>query len=40
MRQFTAAEVLAAVEEYGDLLADLLTPGPKLPAAELPCVAG
>jgi bifunctional non-homologous end joining protein LigD len=30
-RQFTAAEVLDRVEEYGDLLADLLTPGPAVP---------
>jgi bifunctional non-homologous end joining protein LigD len=31
VRQFTAAEVLARAEEYGDLMADLLVPGPKLP---------
>jgi bifunctional non-homologous end joining protein LigD len=30
-RQFTAGEVLDRVEENGDLLADLLTPGPMLP---------
>ena len=30
-RQYPAAEVLERVEEYGDLLADLLTPGPELP---------
>jgi bifunctional non-homologous end joining protein LigD len=30
-RQFPATEVLARVEEHGDLLADLLTPGPALP---------
>jgi bifunctional non-homologous end joining protein LigD len=30
-RQFTAAEVLDRVEEHGDLLADLLVPGPALP---------
>jgi bifunctional non-homologous end joining protein LigD len=30
-RQFPAPEVLDRVEEYGDLLADLLTPGPRLP---------
>lgn len=30
-RQFTAPEVLDRVESYGDLLADLLTPGPRLP---------
>ena len=29
-RQFTAAEVLERVEEHGDLLADLLTLGPRL----------
>jgi len=29
-RQFTAAEVLERVEEHGDLLADLLTRGPRL----------
>jgi bifunctional non-homologous end joining protein LigD len=32
VRQFTAAEVLERVEEYGDLLADLLEPGPPVPA--------
>ncbi len=32
-RQYTAGEVLQRVEEYGDLLADLLEPGPALPAA-------
>jgi len=31
-RQFTAAEVLDRVERHGDLLEDLLTPGPELPA--------
>jgi bifunctional non-homologous end joining protein LigD len=31
-RQYPAAEVLDRVEEYGDLLADLLTPGPAVPA--------
>ncbi|GAA2694465.1 non-homologous end-joining DNA ligase [Actinoplanes palleronii] len=30
-RQFTPAEVLARAEEHGDLLADLLRPGPALP---------
>jgi bifunctional non-homologous end joining protein LigD len=30
-RQFAATEVLDRVEEHGDLLADLLTPGPALP---------
>jgi bifunctional non-homologous end joining protein LigD len=30
-RQFTAQEVLERVEEYGDLLENLLTPGPRLP---------
>jgi bifunctional non-homologous end joining protein LigD len=30
-RQFSAAEVLARVDRHGDLLADLLTPGPALP---------
>jgi bifunctional non-homologous end joining protein LigD len=30
-RQFTAAEVLERVERHGDLLADLLSPGPALP---------
>ncbi|WP_306206791.1 non-homologous end-joining DNA ligase [Actinoplanes sp. RD1] len=30
-RQFTAAEVLERVGEHGDLLADLLTPGPPVP---------
>ena len=30
-RQFGPAEVLDRVEEYGDLLADLLNPGPRLP---------
>jgi bifunctional non-homologous end joining protein LigD len=30
-RQFTAAEVLDRVEEHGDLLAELLTPGPAVP---------
>jgi bifunctional non-homologous end joining protein LigD len=30
-RQFDAREVLERVEEYGDLLEDLLTPGPRLP---------
>jgi bifunctional non-homologous end joining protein LigD len=31
VRQFTAAEVLARAEEYGDLLVDLLAGGPELP---------
>jgi len=31
VRQFTAAEVLARFDEYGDLLADLLAPGPRVP---------
>jgi bifunctional non-homologous end joining protein LigD len=31
VRQFVAGEVLERVEEHGDLLADLLTPGPRLP---------
>ena len=30
-RQFGAAEVLERVEQHGDLLADLLTPGPTVP---------
>ncbi len=30
-RQYDAREVLERVEEHGDLLADLLTPGPRLP---------
>jgi bifunctional non-homologous end joining protein LigD len=30
-RQFTSAEVLDRVERHGDLLADLLRPGPELP---------
>ena len=30
-RQFTAGEVLQRVAEHGDLLADLLIPGPRLP---------
>ena len=30
-RQYRAAEVLARVERHGDLLSDLLTPGPELP---------
>jgi bifunctional non-homologous end joining protein LigD len=30
-RQFTAGEVLDRVDAHGDLLADLLTPGPRLP---------
>ena len=30
-RQYPAGDVLQRVEEYGDLLADLLTPGPELP---------
>ncbi len=33
MRQFSAAEVLERVEEYGDLLAPLLEKGKRLPAA-------
>jgi bifunctional non-homologous end joining protein LigD len=33
VRQFTAAEVLARIEEYGDLMADLLSRGPKVPVA-------
>ena len=31
VRQFTAAEVLSRIEEYGDLLADLIDGGPELP---------
>jgi bifunctional non-homologous end joining protein LigD len=31
VRQFTAAEVLARVDEYGDLMADLLDGGPEVP---------
>lgn len=31
-RQFTSAEVLARIQEYGDLLAGALEPGPELPA--------
>ncbi len=31
VRPFTAAEVLARTDAYGDLLADLLSPGPDLP---------
>jgi bifunctional non-homologous end joining protein LigD len=31
-RQFTAGELLERVERHGDLLADLLTAGPALPA--------
>jgi bifunctional non-homologous end joining protein LigD len=31
-RQFGAAEVLDRVEQHGDLLADLLTPGPAVPS--------
>ncbi|RKR89838.1 bifunctional non-homologous end joining protein LigD [Micromonospora pisi] len=31
VRQFTAAEVLDRAQEYGDLMAELLVPGPKLP---------
>ncbi|HEX5543787.1 MAG TPA: non-homologous end-joining DNA ligase [Micromonospora sp.] len=31
-RQFTAAEVLTRVDEYGDLMAPLLNPGPEVPA--------
>ncbi|MFI5934916.1 non-homologous end-joining DNA ligase [Actinoplanes sp. NPDC051494] len=34
-RQLTAAEVLDRVADHGDLLADLLTPGPSLPPASL-----
>jgi bifunctional non-homologous end joining protein LigD len=30
-RQFPAAEVLERIDTHGDLLADLLTPGPRLP---------
>jgi len=30
-RQYPASEVLQRVDEHGDLLADLLTPGPALP---------
>jgi bifunctional non-homologous end joining protein LigD len=30
-RQFSAGEVLDRIDQYGDLLADLLTPGPRLP---------
>ncbi|WFE25287.1 non-homologous end-joining DNA ligase [Solwaraspora sp. WMMD791] len=32
VRQFTAAEVLDRIDEYGDLLADLLTVGPPVPS--------
>ncbi|HYN97167.1 MAG TPA: non-homologous end-joining DNA ligase [Pilimelia sp.] len=32
VRQLGAAEVLARIDEYGDMLADLLSPGPELPA--------
>jgi bifunctional non-homologous end joining protein LigD len=32
VRQFTAVEVLARIEEYGDLMADLLAGGPAVPA--------
>jgi bifunctional non-homologous end joining protein LigD len=32
VRQLRTDEVLARVEEYGDLLEDLLAPGPELPA--------
>jgi bifunctional non-homologous end joining protein LigD len=32
-RQFPAAEVLERVETHGDLLADLLHPGPSLPVS-------
>jgi bifunctional non-homologous end joining protein LigD len=32
-RQYTATEVLDRVEQHGDLLEDLLRPGPKLPSA-------
>jgi bifunctional non-homologous end joining protein LigD len=31
VRQFRTDEVLSRIEEYGDLLEDLLTPGPELP---------
>jgi bifunctional non-homologous end joining protein LigD len=31
-RHYRAGEVLDRVEEHGDLLADLLTPGPEVPA--------
>jgi bifunctional non-homologous end joining protein LigD len=31
VRQFRTDEVLSRIEEYGDLLEDLLTPGPDLP---------
>lgn len=33
VRQFSSAEVLDRIEEYGDLLAPLLEKGPKVPAA-------
>ncbi|HEU4426930.1 MAG TPA: non-homologous end-joining DNA ligase [Pilimelia sp.] len=33
VRQFRATEVLDRIEEYGDLLEDLLTPGPELPGS-------
>jgi bifunctional non-homologous end joining protein LigD len=33
VRQFRATEVLERVDEYGDLLEDLLTPGPELPGS-------
>jgi bifunctional non-homologous end joining protein LigD len=33
VRQFRTDEVLSRIEEYGDLLEDLLTPGPDLPDA-------
>jgi bifunctional non-homologous end joining protein LigD len=32
VRQFTSAEVLERIEEYGDLLEDLLEPGPEVPS--------
>lgn len=32
VRQFRAEEVLARLDEYGDLLASLLNPGPRVPA--------
>jgi bifunctional non-homologous end joining protein LigD len=32
VRQFTAAEVLSRVDEYGDLMAELLDGGPEVPA--------
>jgi bifunctional non-homologous end joining protein LigD len=31
VRPFTAAQVLARIDEYGDLFAGLLEPGPEVP---------